>query len=142
MVAVIDSNLLYAWRNENDELHQQGDDIVDAASNQRLPKLHIPHVFFQETTKHVHNELDYDEAITTMDTLLRDPQFSIIPLKDGDLRRGRALFRQHDELELPDAIAVAYMRRTQIEYIYSDDDDFDRFDDLSRLNTAFNPQSP
>lgn len=142
MPAVIDSNLLYAWRNRNDELHTPGKDVVEAASNQQLPKLHIPHVFFQETAKHVHNILGYQECINTMDALIADPQFSIIPLKEGDLRRGRALFRRNNELELPDAIAVAYMRREQIEYIYSCDDDFDRFDDITRLNSAINPHSP
>jgi predicted nucleic acid-binding protein len=34
------------------------------------------------------------------------------------------------------------MRREQIEYIYSCDDDFDRFDDLTRVNSAINPHSP
>ena len=142
MPAVIDSNLLYGWRNKNDELHQPGKDIVEAASSQQLPKLHIPHVFFQETAKHVHNSLGYQKCIRTIDALIADPRFSVIPLEDGDLRRGRALFRRNNELELPDAIAVAYMRREQIEYIYSCDDDFDRFDDLTRVNSAINPHSP
>lgn len=75
-----------------------------------------------------------------MDALIADPQFSIIPLNDGDLRRGRAIFRRNNELELPDA--VAYMRREQIEYIYSCDDDFDRFDEIIRLNSAIDPHSP
>jgi len=141
MPAVIDTNLLYAWRNRNDQLHTEGKDVIEAASDGNLPKLHIPDVFFQETCKHIHNQLGYRECIRTMDALVADPQFSIIPLNDGDLRRGRSLFRRNNELELPDAIAVAYMRREQIEHIYSCDDDFDRFDDLTRLNSAINPHA-
>jgi len=33
-------------------------------------------------------------------------------------------------------IIVAYVKRTDIEYTYSFDDDFDRFDDITRLTTA------
>jgi hypothetical protein len=33
------------------------------------------------------------------------------------------------------------MRRVGIEYIYSFDDDFDRFDDVTRLTTPDNPFS-
>jgi len=142
MPAVIDTNLLYAWRNGNDELHAEGTNVVEAASDGQTPKIHIPDAFFQEATKHIHNELGYHATIKTMDALVADPQFSIVRLTDGDLRRGRALFREHDKLELPDAIAVAYMRREQIEYIYSHDDDFDRFDDITRFERPIDPRSP
>jgi len=142
MPAVIDSNLLYASRNSNDELHAQGDAVVEAASRGELPKMHVPHVFLQEVVKHTHNELGYQESLRTLNALVDDPQFAIITLTDGDLTRGRALFRQDPELELPDAIAVAYMRREQLEYIYSCDDDFDRFTDITRFDTDYNPHSP
>jgi predicted nucleic acid-binding protein len=142
MPAVIDSNLLYAWRNRNDALHGQGRDVVNDATDEQLPKLHVPDVLFQETVKHIHNELGYQECIRTIDYLIENPQVSIITLTDGDLTRGRALFRRNDELELPDAITVAYMRREQIEYIYSCDDDFDRFDDITRFTQSINPHSP
>ena len=33
-------------------------------------------------------------------------------------------------------IIVAYVKRTDIEYTYSFDDDFDRFDNITRLTTA------
>lgn len=142
MPAVIDSNLLYAARNSNDELHTQGKAVVDSVGDGDLPHMHIPHVFLLEVIKHVHNELGYAESVHTLNTLVDDPQFSIIPHTDGDLARGRAFFRQHGELELPDAIAVAYMRREKLQYIYSCDDDFDRFDDLIRFDTDYNPHSP
>lgn len=38
-----------------------------------------------------------------------------------------------------DCITVAYMQRLGLEYIYSFDDDFDRFEDVTRLETADNP---
>ena len=34
------------------------------------------------------------------------------------------------------------MQREDIEYIYSFDDDFDVFDDVTRLTTAANPFNP
>lgn len=72
--------------------------------------------------------------------MIRDaPQLSVIGLRDQDYNLGKALFRLHSELELPDAIAVAYMRREEFEYIYSVDGDFDRFDDVTRLTAAVNP---
>lgn len=142
MPALVDSNILYAWRNENDERHRTGREIVEAASDGKLPKLYIPDAFFHETIKHVHNELGYGECIRTMDALGSDPELSIVSLEGRDFDRGRAILRRHDELELADAIALAYMRREGVEHIYSCDDDFDRFDDIVRLNTATNPFGP
>ena len=49
------------------------------------------------------------------------------------------LFSGTTDVELTDAILVAYMRRIGHEYIYSFDDDFDRYDGVTRLTTADNP---
>ncbi|MEE6210097.1 PIN domain-containing protein [Salarchaeum sp. III] len=139
MVAVVDSNILYGWRNENDEHHGTGAAIVDASKQPGFPTLHVPRVIYLEVVKHVHNELGYERALETIEMLRDAPQFTIIDLREADYRLGVALFRRHRELELPDAVVVAYMRRAGIEYIYSVDDDFDRFDDMVRLNAAVTP---
>lgn len=139
MPAVVDSNILYGWRNANDEHHDVGESIIDASKEERFPTLHIPQVFYIETLTHVHKELGYEETLETIEMIRDAPQLPVINLHEQDYNLGKALFRLHSELELPDAIAVAYMRRENHEYIYSVDDDFDRFDDVTRLNAAVNP---
>lgn len=139
MPAVVDSNILYGWRNANDEHHDVAKSIIDASKQERFPTVHIPHVFYLETIKHVQNELGYNEALETIEMIRDAPQLSVVGLRDQDYNLGKALFRLHKELELPDAIAVAYMRRENLEYIYSLDADFDRFDDVTRLNSATTP---
>lgn len=139
MLAVVDSNILYGWRNANDEHHDVGKSVVDATKRERFPTLYVPRVFYLETIKHVHNELGYDATLETIEMIRDAPQLSVIGLRDQDYNLGTALFRLHRQLELPDAIAVAYMRREAIEYIYSTDDDFDRFDDITQLNAAVVP---
>lgn len=141
MPAVVDSNILYGWRNANDQHHAPARRIITATTDPRFPTLQIPRVFYQETIKHVHNELGYRDAIRTVEMIRDAPQLSVIDLRSEDYNMGKALFRAHDDLELPDATVVAYMRRNGIEYIYSLDDDFDRFDDITQLNTDINPFS-
>lgn len=139
MPAVVDSNILYGWRNANDEHHDVGKSIIDASKQERFPTLRIPHVFYLEAIKHVHDELGYTETLETIEMIRDAPQLSVIGLRDQDYNLGTALFRLHSGLELPDAIVVAYMRREGLEYVYSIDDDFDRFDDVTRLNAAVTP---
>lgn len=139
MPAVVDSNILYAWRNANDEYHDVGEGIITASKQDRFPTLHIPRVFYLETVKHVHDELGYTETLETIEMIHDAPQLSVVELRGQDYNLGKALFRLHSELDMPDAISVAYMRRKELEYIYSVDDDFDRFDDLTRLNAAISP---
>lgn len=141
-VAVADTNILFAWRSEFDQHHQRGREICTAASENRLPKLLIPQIFLQETLKHVHNEASYVTAIQTLDRLVRDRGFSITNLREEDYDRGRAIYRQFDELEYPDAVCVAYMRREQFTYIYSFDSNFDVFSDITRFNSPHNPFAP
>jgi predicted nucleic acid-binding protein len=55
------------------------------------------------------------------------------------------LFRAYEASSGPewvDSIIAAYMQSEDIEYIYSFDDDFDVFDDVTRLTTATNPFKP
>lgn len=57
MPAVVDSNILYGWRNANDEYHDVSESIINASKQERFPTLHIPRVFYLETIKHVHSKL-------------------------------------------------------------------------------------
>ncbi len=60
-------------------------------------------------------------------------------LATADETRARQLFRRHTSPEYSDAPIRAYMERTETEYIYSFDDDFDEFEHVTRRNTATNP---
>lgn len=81
----------------------------------------------------------YDRALETLDFIAESGGFRIRHLAQEDFGRGRALFRRRASVEITDTITVAYMRRVGLEYIYSFDDDFDQFDDVTRLTTATDP---
>jgi predicted nucleic acid-binding protein len=57
----------------------------------------------------------------------------------ADFNAAQALFRQYPALSFVDTTIAAYMKREEIEYLYSFDDDFDAVDGLTRLDIAANP---
>ncbi|MFB6193454.1 MAG: type II toxin-antitoxin system VapC family toxin [Halobaculum sp.] len=141
-VAVVDANVLVSWRLESDQNHRRGNEICTAASNGELPKLRVPYPFLQEAVKHVHNDAGLGEATKTYEAVRADEMFVIVYPNENDYRRGYALFETTSDLELPDAVGVAYMRRVGVGHIYSFDSGFDGKRDIERWNTAHDPYAP
>ena len=59
----------------------------------------------------------------------------------GSLTRAVDISTTYDKLSFGDATIAAFMERTELEYLYSFDDDFDVLDHVTRLETAVNPFS-
>lgn len=133
--AVVDRNVLVAWRIESDQNHQRGVEICSRASDGDLPQLWIPRPFLQETIKHVDKEAGWRPAVETYRTLDGDPMFELVNLTENDYRRGYAIFETTYELEFPDAVGLAYMHRVGLEHSYS----FDDAANVSRWNVAHDP---
>lgn len=138
---VVDSNVIYAERMARDQFHEEGSKIVRAMDRGDLPRGQITNNTLSEILNPIQKRAGDERAVETLDLLTKSGGFRIRHLAQEDFDRGRALFRRTSEVELPDLITVAYMRRAGLEFIYSFDDDFDRFDDITRLTTPDNPFS-
>ncbi|MBO4248043.1 PIN domain-containing protein [Halomicrobium sp. IBSBa] len=139
--ALVDSNVLIAARIANDQHHEDGRAIRAAIETGTLPTGRIPEHTLTETLNYLHTRVGNETAIETLDALQASTDFELDETTRTDFDGGRSLFRQYDGLSLTDAILVAYMRRTGIEYVYSFDDDFDAVDELTRLDTPHDPHS-
>lgn len=139
--AVVDSNVLFAYRSERDQYHDRGTAIAEGMDVGDLPRGQVTNYALAEVLNPILKKAGDEHARRTLDFLTESRGFRIRHLAKEDFKRGRALFRRTTGVEVTDTITVAYMRRAGIEYVYSFDDDFDRFDSLTRLTTADNPFS-
>jgi predicted nucleic acid-binding protein len=137
--ALVDSNVLFAFRSSRDQYHDRANAIVEAMDDGNLPRGQVTNYTLPEVLNPLSKAAGHDAAVATVEFLTGSRGFRLQHLAQDDFERGRALFQRRDGVEITDAILVAYMRRTDTEYIYSFDDDFDRFDEVVRLQTAQNP---
>lgn len=140
--AVVDSNVLFAFRSRHDQWHTPATEIVRAMDRGELPRGLVTNYALPEVLNPIAKAAGHDRAVETLDFLTESGGFEIRHLAAEDLSRGRALFRREDGIEITDAILVAFMRRTDTGIVYSFDDDFDRFDDVTRLDSATDPFEP
>jgi len=99
-----------------------------------------PTRFCPRVLNHLHTRAGNKVAIETLDAIQASVDLEVDGTTKTDFDAGRSLFRQYDEgLSFTDAIIVAYMRRTGIDYLYSFDDDFDAVGEITRLETPTNP---
>ena len=136
---LIDANVLYGFRMSRDQWHERASRIVRAIDDGTLPRGRVTNVTLSEILNPIQKRAGHDPAVATLEFLEQSAGFRVCSFGQSDFARGRELFRQSNGVELPDVTTVAHMRRTGIEYIYSFDDDFDRFDGITRLTAAANP---
>ncbi|GAA0296913.1 type II toxin-antitoxin system VapC family toxin [Halarchaeum salinum] len=137
--AVVDANVIFADRNSRDEDHDQAAAIMDAVDRGDLPTIHLTTHNMMEALASIQKRSEWARAVETLQYLEGSPHIEIVHTSDADQTDGRLIFAREQNVEPPDAVTVAYLNRTGIEYIYSFDDDFDRFPSFARLNTAVNP---
>lgn len=140
--ALVDANVVFAFRSANDQYHEQATAIVTAMDGGELPRGIITNYTLPEILNPITKRAGHHHAVETLELLEQSGGFKIRHLANEDLARGRSLFRDQTGIEITDAVVAAHMRRTETEYIYSFDDDFDRFDHLTRLTTPENPFKP
>lgn len=139
---LVDANVVFGFRMPRDQWHDPATRIVEAMDDGQLPRGRVTNATLSEILSPIQKRAGHDQAVDTLEFLERSAGFRVRYLSQADFARGRVLFQQFEGVELPDAMAVAHMRRTGVEYVYSFDDDFDRFDGVTRLNVATNPFGP
>lgn len=138
-VALLDSNVLFAHRSAADTFHEPATGIVEAMDTDQLPVGRVTNYILAEVLSLIGERLGKSTAIETFDMLVEGAGFDIAHATRTDFNAGQALYRRHDRLTFVDAVTVAYMRRTDIEHLYSFDDDFDVIEGITRLNAAADP---
>jgi predicted nucleic acid-binding protein len=77
--------------------------------------------------------------VDILDRFVHGAQFELPYNPKKNDGTARSLFRSDGGLNFGDSLITAFARNEGIEYVYSFDDDYDRVDDIDRLNAAVNP---
>lgn len=139
--ALIDSNVIFAARMRRDQYHDHAAPIVEAIDGGDLPRGIITSYGLPEILNPIQKKASDAPAKATLQFLTESGGFRIRHLAQEDFTRGRALYGRTEGVEITDTITVAYMRRQELEHVYSFDDDFDEFNGITRLNSDENPFS-
>lgn len=138
-VAVVDSNVLIDYRDEQSPGHDRAQEIVHAIDRGNLPTGRVTNYVVLETLNWLHTRLRHDLAIDTLRRIDESAGFEVHHSAQKDFSRATEFFETYVGLSFGDATIAAYMEREEIEYLYSFDEDFDAVDGLTRLDIADNP---
>jgi predicted nucleic acid-binding protein len=137
--AVVDATVVIAFADPDDEDHEPGEEIVRGIDRGTLVTGVVVHEALLEVLNFVNERLRPAKATTLLDSLEESAHYRLPYGPKGNVGRGRALFRRYPGLSFGDAMQVAFMESTGIEYVYSFDDDFDAVEGITRLESAENP---
>ena len=138
-VAVIDTGVLVAMADSDDEQHDVAMGIVRRIDHGDLPTARVTNYVALETLNWIHGRKRHETAVETYERLNRSAGFELLHAAQKDFAEAVNLFQTYAGLSFGDATIVAYMQREEIEYPYSFDDDFDTIRGISRLETPANP---
>lgn len=138
-VAVVDTGVLIALVDSDDDHHDAASEIVRDIDHGDLPTGRVTDYVVLETLNWIHERQRHDKAIETYRRLNASAGFELVHAAQKDFTRAIELFRTYNGLAFGDATIVTYMDRTDIDYLYSFDDDFDTVTDITRLETADDP---
>jgi predicted nucleic acid-binding protein len=138
-VAAVDSNVLIDYKDTSSDRHERAEALVAGFDTGDLPAGRVTNYVLLETLNWIHTRKRHDIAVDLRQRLAASAGFELIHAAQVDFHSAVDLFEQYDQLSFGDATIAAYMRRTDVEYLYSFDDDFDRLDWITRLDTPDNP---
>lgn len=137
--ALLDATVVIAYADADDEDHDTGEEIVRGVDHGDLPRGIVTNDALLEILNFVEERRGHSMATDLLDRLLEGAHFRLPYNPKENYGVARSLFRRHEGLNFGDAMQAAYMRREEIEFIYSFDRDFDVVDGITRLSTAENP---
>ena len=137
--ALVDSNVIVGARALRDQFHDRGRAIVAGMDAGTLPRGRLLDFNVPEVLNPLEKRGGADAALATLELISESRGLEVRHTTVDDYVNGATIYRETPGVELVDCIMVAYLRRVGLEYVYSFDDDFDQFDDITRLNTATNP---
>ena len=140
--AVVDTSVLFAAGYQRDASHEAALPILRGIDDQSLPEAVVLEYVLAETLNGLTTHAGHDAAVDFLDRIEANERFHTARLSSDEFATAKSLFRRYEGLSLVDGCIVAYMQSNGIEFLYAFDDDFDRIDDVSRLETATNPFDP
>jgi predicted nucleic acid-binding protein len=139
--ALVDATPLIAGTYSSDQYHPDGRELLHAFDRQELPRAVVVSPVLKETLDFLLERKSSTAAVDVLDRLQRSAGFELVDTVRADFEYGKDLFRTFDGLGLADAMVVAYAERTDTEYVYSFDDDYDEPGSVTRLDAAVDPYS-
>lgn len=140
--AVVDTSVLFAAVYRRDRSHEAARPILRGLDDGSLPEAVVLDYVLAETINGLTTEAGHDAAVDMLDRIEENARFHLVTLTNDGLATAKAQFRTNPPLSFVDASIVSYMQTEGLGYLYSFDDDFDRFDDVYRLQTPTNPYEP
>lgn len=128
---VVDSNVVVGARLRRDQWHHPGNELVGAIDAGDLPRGRVTTHGLAEILTPIEKHADDAPAIATLELIVESRGFDLVYPTREDTTRGLAIYRREDDIEVVDCFTVSYMERVGLEFIYSFDDDFDRFDAIT-----------
>ncbi|WP_418284130.1 type II toxin-antitoxin system VapC family toxin [Halorubrum sp. DTA46] len=139
-VAVIDSNILIDYKDTSPGTrHERAERIIYAIDSGDLPTARVTNYVLLESLNWIHERQRHEIAEDLKRRLADSAGFELVHCAQKDFTNATELFETYTNLSFGDATIAAYMRRTDIEYLYSFDDNFDEIEGITRLETPHNP---
>jgi predicted nucleic acid-binding protein len=138
-VAVVDTGVVIGMIDSGDQRHEVATEIGRGIDRGDLPTGRVTNYVVLEALNWIHGRRRHETAVEAQRRLKQSAGFEIVQAAQTDFSRAEELFGTYEGLSFGDATIVAYMERTDVEYLYSFDDDFDAIDDITRLAIAENP---
>lgn len=138
-VALVDSNVVIGRASVSDDVHEPSTEIVSGIDHGELPTGRLTNYVVAETLNFLRERRGQAYATDVYERLNESSGFEIVHASRSDFTTAVEIFQRHDGLSFVDATLVAYARRTDVEYCYSFDDDFDAVEGITRLNAATDP---
>ena len=140
-VAVVDSNILIDYKDTSaDDRHERAEAIVLGVDRGELPTTRVTNYVLLESLNWIHERRRHEIAVDLRNRLSASAGFELVHSAQADFHRAVELFETYDGIAFGDATLVAYMERTDIDYLYSFDDDFDAIEWITRLDTPTDPR--
>jgi predicted nucleic acid-binding protein len=138
-VTFIDSNVLIAAGLARDSNHETGREILQGIDRGELPRARFSNYVAAELLNYMHARGVHAAGFDFYDNLSVAGGFEVVHATKKDYHGALSLFDRHPHLSFVDATIISYMRREEITYLYSFDDDFDGVEEVERLDVAENP---
>lgn len=140
--ALIDTSVLFAAAYKRDSTHDDALPILQGVDNGDLPEAVVLDYVLAETLNGLTTHAGHNSIVDLLDRLEKNTRFHIESLSGNAFATAKAQFRRYSSLSFVDACIVAYMQTEGLGYLYAFDDNFDRVDDIYRLDTITNPYPP
>lgn len=140
--ALVDTSILFAAAYSHDSYHEEALPILRGLDDGSLPEAIVPDYVLAETMNGLLTKVGHDAAVDLLDRIERNARFHVQRLSNDAFATAKSRFRRHPALSLVDACLLSHGDKADLAFLYSFDDDFDRFDTVSRLATPTNPYDP